>query len=279
VLESRGFERTKMSTMPRGIDGATFRPMPDARHTVCERYGVPDGLTLCYVGRIACDKSVDFVIDVYERLRAERDDVNLLIVGDGPDLGALRMRLARYERVVFAGRVERERLPEMYSATDLFLFPSSTDTFGMAVLEAQACGVPALVSDEGGPKDIIVDGTTGYVLAGHDPDEWVRRIQEFTHMVSRDPGAHAAMRRAARANVVTRFSWQRVLQELFDNPLTGLKHASHIWKLHPKRGSCPDTVAGDGHPPGQGLTPAAGVCGSTCQRPDGTRATGAVART
>ena len=221
VLESRGFDRTKMSTMPRGIDGEVFRPIPGARHRVRERYGVPDGLTLCYVGRIARDKSIEFVIDVYEHLRAVRDDVNLLIAGDGPDLGALRMRLARHERVVFTGRIERERLPEIYSAADLLLFPSTTDTFGMAVLEAQACGVPAIVSDEGGPREIIDDGVTGHVLTSYDPNQWVRQIQAFAHMAVRDPKACAAMRTAARANVIARYSWQRVLQELLDNPLAG----------------------------------------------------------
>lgn len=73
-------------------------------------------------------------------------------------------------------------LPEVYSAADLFVFPSTTDTFGMVVLEAQACGLPAVVSDRGGPQEIIEDHKTGLIAQSGSIDSWVEGIVFLKNM-------------------------------------------------------------------------------------------------
>ena len=69
--------------------------------------------------------------------------------------------------------LNRKELPEIFSLSDIFVFPSNTDTFGMAVLEAQACGLPAIVTDIGGPQEIIKNNETGYIVSTDNPDEWI----------------------------------------------------------------------------------------------------------
>jgi glycosyltransferase involved in cell wall biosynthesis len=113
------------------------------------------------------------------------------------------------------GPVAHAALPELYSLADLFVFPSATDTFGMAVLEAQACGLPALVTDAGGPKEIIRDGATGWVLPGDDLPAWAGKILEIAAWVARAPGEYAALRRAAREHIVAHYTWSRFMEAMF----------------------------------------------------------------
>jgi glycosyltransferase involved in cell wall biosynthesis len=79
----------------------------------------------------------------------------------------------------FLGRQNDAQLSKLYANSDLLLFPSRTDTLGQVVLEAQASGLPVLVSDEGGPKEIVDDGLTGLVLPAADPAVWTRAIEEL----------------------------------------------------------------------------------------------------
>jgi glycosyltransferase involved in cell wall biosynthesis len=144
ILESRGFELPKMKIFRRGIDTGLFSPQPMAGPLFKKRHGLDDGFNLLYVGRISRDKELPFLIKIYERLLEIDENWNLIFVGDGSYLRELKAETWRYKRVRFLGRVDYSSLPEIYSSADLFVFPSTTDTFGMVVLEAQACGLPAL---------------------------------------------------------------------------------------------------------------------------------------
>jgi glycosyltransferase involved in cell wall biosynthesis len=213
ILESRGYERSKMSLFPRGIDTELFAPRAGAAR---ERLGLDEAMTLLYVGRVSKDKNVGFLADVYERVARCRTDVNLVVAGDGPCLSELRARFQGSPRVVFAGTVPHVKLPELYSLADLFVFPSLTDTFGMAVLEAQACGLPALVSDVGGPKEIVLHGRTGWVLAADDPVAWETAILEIAERIRRAPEEFAAIRDLARERIRRGYPWERFMQCVLD---------------------------------------------------------------
>jgi glycosyltransferase involved in cell wall biosynthesis len=215
ILERRGYERSRMTVIPRGVDTRAFAPRNgDARPTL-NLAGAP---TLLYVGRISKDKNVEFLADVYERIIARGVRVNLLVVGDGPDLAEIQARLAPHGAVRFTGHVPHDRLPGLYRQADLFVFPSTTDTFGMAVLEAQACGLPAVVSDIGGPKEIIQDGETGWVLPAESSGEWEERILEILDRLREAPAEYEEIRRRARRRAESRYSWWAFMQSLFDRP-------------------------------------------------------------
>ncbi|OPZ58483.1 MAG: GDP-mannose-dependent alpha-(1-6)-phosphatidylinositol monomannoside mannosyltransferase [Deltaproteobacteria bacterium ADurb.Bin510] len=145
-----------------------------------------------------------------------RPDTKLLLVGDGPDLAGLQARLGGLAGVRFAGRVERGNLPQWYSAADLFVFPSVTDTFGLVVLEAQACGLPALVSDQGGPQEIILPGTSGFVLPEANLNLWVETIDSLIELKATRPLAYRQMQSAARSQALERYNLTAALSSYFD---------------------------------------------------------------
>lgn len=219
ILESRGYDRLRMSVFKRGIDGSRFSPVPGARERVRRAWRLPDGPMLLYAGRISKDKNLQFLLDVFGRMARTRPTASLIIAGDGPHLAELRRTMPPAGTVAFTGALRRDALIELYSAADVFVFPSLTDTFGMVVLEAQACGLPAIVSDIGGPREIIVNGKTGFTAAANDPVDWDEKLNYLLNLASEHPAVFAGMRRAARRNVLIRFGWDAVLRDI-----TGATH-------------------------------------------------------
>ncbi|WP_225206373.1 glycosyltransferase family 4 protein [Novosphingobium huizhouense] len=129
----------------RGIDGDLFRP----DHAPFDLYeGLPRPIML-NVGRVAIEKNLAAFLD------ADAPGTKV-VVGDGPDLAALR---ARYPHVRFLGALSGERLAQAYAGADVFVFPSRTDTFGLVMIEALACGLPVAGYPVAGPLDIV--GKTG----------------------------------------------------------------------------------------------------------------------
>ena len=214
LLESRGFDLHKMNVFRRGIDARLFRPSPRSRHSLEKKYDLKEGITLLYTGRISQEKGLDFLLDIYRKLLEKRDDINLLIVGDGPYLHELKSKTKDCDRIIFTGQIPYPSLPEFYSGSDLFVFPSTTDTFGMVVLEAQACGLPAIVSDKGGPKEIIIDHKTGFVASAGNIPEWVSKIEFMLEMMDSYPPRYYKMKQKARTNALTNYDWNVVLEEM-----------------------------------------------------------------
>ncbi len=141
--------------MRRGVDTALFSP---ARR---RRAADDRSITLGYVGRLSVEKNIALLVTVAKELRAMGTAVRFLIVGQGGDEALLREQLPEAE---FAGVLRGEALAQAYADMDVFLFPSHTDTFGNVVLEALASGVPAVVTPGGGPKYIVQDQVTGFVV-------------------------------------------------------------------------------------------------------------------
>jgi glycosyltransferase involved in cell wall biosynthesis len=147
-LEQRGFRN--LSLWSRGVDTALFRPRPKGGQLELTR---PLWL---YFGRVAVEKGIEDFLDL---------DVpgTKLVVGGGPAEAGLR---ARYPRAVFTGFRYGEALAALVADADVFVFPSRTDTFGLVLLEAMACGVPVAAYPVTGPVDVVLNGVTGVL----DPD-------------------------------------------------------------------------------------------------------------
>ncbi len=152
-----------------------------------------------YVGRVSVEKNLALLASVWrgarERLAALAIDAELLIVGDGPGRARLEESLAG-TNARCTGFLHGEDLARAYASGDALLFPSATDTLGQVVLEAQASGVPALVTDRGGPHELVRDGETGFVLPADHAAPWVERVVTL----AADPARREAMARAARAH-------------------------------------------------------------------------------
>ena len=215
LLESRGFDHDKLQVLTKHVDPEIFKPRPQAVSELRRSLDLPEGFNLLYAGRMSKDKSLDFLADVYRQLASRRSDVNLLMAGDGPDLENLKNALSDLPNVRFAGRVERSQLPQWYSLADLFVFPSTTDTFGMVVLEAQSCGLPAIVSDQGGPKEIILPGVSGFILPETNASVWLETIDSLIELKQNNLLEFKQMQRAARSQAIERYNLSAALKSYF----------------------------------------------------------------
>ncbi len=135
-LAGHGFKHLRIWS--RGVDVEKFHPMPGARHPW-------EGPTWIYVGRVAVEKNI-------EAFLALDLPGTKLVVGDGPARASLSKK---YPAVKFAGALTGEPLCHAYAASDVFVFPSRTDTFGLVVLEALACGLPVAAYPVEGPRDVV----------------------------------------------------------------------------------------------------------------------------
>ncbi len=215
ILEKRGIPRSKMVLFKRGIEANVFAPQKRSPALLYDRCGIDDGPTLMYSGRISKEKSMDFLGQVYRELLQRTPNLNMVLAGDGPYFQEFQKGMSDCPRVHFLGRLKREELPFFYSACDCFMFPSVTDTFGMVILEAQACGLPAVVSNFGGPKEIVQHGKTGFVAKAHDIDDWVEKTNGVIDMVTKYPEINLEMRAHARQHILSNYDWDMVLQDIF----------------------------------------------------------------
>ena len=137
-----------------------------------------------------------------------------------PDLRELQRKYSNQERVFFTGEIGHSILPELYSSSDIFIFPSVTDTFGMAVLEAQSCGIPAIVSGKGGPKEIIIDGMTGFVVPEMNTKDWEEKIMYMINMIEKNYEHYKNMCNDSRDNVLRNYNWDRVIENIIEKKET-----------------------------------------------------------
>jgi glycosyltransferase involved in cell wall biosynthesis len=173
-LRELGFTEEKLAMTLPGVDNEKFNPQ--ARDTeVWNRHGVKETHKLFYAGRISVEKNLPFLADAFKRVCENRNDAALVIAGDGPYTAAMKKSLAGLP-VYFLGMQNDQTLPGLYASSDLFVFPSETDTLGQVVIESQASGLPVLVSNQGGPQEVMDDGITGLVLPADNVDRWVDAI-------------------------------------------------------------------------------------------------------
>ena len=103
---------------------------------------------------------------------------------------------------IFTGYLTGNELAAAYASADIFVFPSTTDTFGNVILEAQACGLPVVVSDSGGPKELVQDTANGLITKSHDEEDFARAIRALVT----NPALRERMGKSARNSVIDR-SW------------------------------------------------------------------------
>jgi glycosyltransferase involved in cell wall biosynthesis len=179
--------------------------------------GVGQKHKLFYAGRVSLEKNLPFLADAFKRLCKNRKDVALVIAGDGPYLPAMKKALEGLP-VYFLGYQNDSTLPALYASSDLFVFPSKTDTLGQVVIESQAAGLPVLVSNVGGPQEVMDDGITGLVLAAENPQVWTDAIDELLN----DEPRRARMSRTASQRM-TRFSLAKTFEAFWEEHFDAAK--------------------------------------------------------
>ncbi len=197
-LASQGL-RTRVEVVPTGV------PLPpptteDARHARRAALGLDVGSPLCLsMGRLAAEKNQAFLLHAFCRVLRELPTARLVLVGDGDD----RARLTRLAddlgirpEVCFVGAVSHERIGDYTSAADLFLFPSTSETQGLAALEALAGGLPVIAVASEAAADLLADRTAG-VLCPEDPDAFAASVLTLWATPERRRAMASAARRVA----------------------------------------------------------------------------------
>jgi glycosyltransferase involved in cell wall biosynthesis len=202
----------KVTVIPNGVDTEKFRDLPDGR-AFLEPRGIA-GPVLLYVGRHAKNKRIELVIDIMPDLLREFPGLVLVIAGPEDSATAAwqeRTREVGVERSVrFEGFLPDRELLAAYVAADLFVLPSEWEAFGLVLLDAMACGTPCLVSDRGGPQEVVEHGRTGLVLPYGDRPAWREAILGLL----RDDGRRREMGRVAREHVLTDCTWMRTIDRV-----------------------------------------------------------------
>ena len=203
----RGFDPTKLKIFPRGLDTELFHP---ARRDPAffEKFGAQNGeVRLLYVGRVSREKDLDLLATAYRRLREEGLPIQLFVVGHGPYSEEFSRSLPE---AFFTGYLTGKDLAAAYASADIFVFPSTTDTFGNVIIEAQASGVPVVVSDSGGPKELVTENETGLITKSHDVDDFVRAIRTLVV----DRSLRERMGSRARKSVIDR-TWPAAFRKFW----------------------------------------------------------------
>jgi glycosyltransferase involved in cell wall biosynthesis len=174
-LIDKGIPESKIRFYDRGIDIDRFNP--SKRNGFFQnRYKISKkDLKFLYVGRISREKNLPFLAEVFKTLIRLRPNLHLVIVGDGPYLKEMKASMKELP-VTFTGYLEGDDLPQAYASSDVFVFPSTTDTFGNVVLEAQASGLPVIVTDEGGPQENIRKNETGFIVRAGNVEAFIDPI-------------------------------------------------------------------------------------------------------
>ncbi len=185
--------------MSRGVDTDNFSPKKRTVNDETFRFG--------FVGRLRAEKNVRLLADLEKKLVENgKTNFKFLIVGEGNEREWLEKNMTRVE---FTGFLDGEKLSEAYANMDVFVFPSETDAFGNVAQEANASGVPGIVTDQGGPKFIIRHNESGFVAENF--EDFVKYSLELMD----NPEKLAKMKKKARASAMSS-SWDAVFEAVYD---------------------------------------------------------------
>ncbi len=204
----------KAHLMIRGVDTQVFTPE--------NRTNTGDKICFGFVGRLRAEKNVRLLVELEKKLLEKgKENIKFLIVGEGSERAYLEQNMRTAE---FTGFLEGERLAEAYANIDIFVFPSETDAFGNVIQEANASGVPCLVTDQGGPKFIVREGETGFIAK--DLNDFVK----FSLELIENPEKLSKMKKNSREFALSR-SWKSVFEcvykayrEAYDRKTSNKKH-------------------------------------------------------
>jgi glycosyltransferase involved in cell wall biosynthesis len=165
TLSENGFANLKV--VSRGVDTKLFN-ISKRDTSLRSSWGATDNTkVLISVGRMAPEKNLDQVLKTYEALKVTGQAFKLVMVGDGP----LKEQFQnRYPEIIFPGMLSQSNLAAYYASSDLFIFPSQTETFGNVTLEALASGIPVLAFDCAAARDWVQTGINGWLVAENNPE-------------------------------------------------------------------------------------------------------------
>ncbi len=207
-LRSHGIQHTAL--WQRGVDTKLFCPeraRPEIRKRLLGPHSDSDALLL-YVGRLSAEKQIERIRPVLDAVPNAR----LALVGDGPHRQQLEKVFAG-TATTFVGYLGGEELAGAYASADAFLFPSSTETLGLVLLEAMAAGSPVVAARRGGIPDIVTDGVNGCLYEPDGADDGAASLIAAAKRVLGDNAERQLLRQKARAEA-ERWDWAGATKQL-----------------------------------------------------------------
>lgn len=213
-----------ISITPFGVDTDVFTPSPQSPH--CDGSGV---MRIGTVKAMYAKYGIDDLIRAFGLIRPGYPQVELHLYGDGPDVPLLKElagSLGVEDAVIFHGAVAHDLVPEALNRLDIFAALSTLDSesFGVAIIEAGACGLPVVVTDVDGPAEVVEDGVTGFIVARSTPEI---AAQAFEKLLDEED-LRRTMGRAGREHVEAEYSWLRSLELMEEAYVDTIKDARGI---------------------------------------------------
>ena len=165
-----------MKIWARGIDTKLFSPVRRDQHWREKMGFAEDDIVVSFVSRLVWEKELGTYIESERRIQQRHPKGKALVVGDGP---AKQEAQEKLPNGVFIGFCSGENLARAYASSDLFLFPSYTETFGNVTLEAMACGVPCLVANAIGSSSLVIDGENGRLAKPGDILDFSNKLEQM----------------------------------------------------------------------------------------------------
>ena len=202
VLSDHGIVKG-VELWPRGVDIAMFHPDKRSMEWRREKGFADDEIVVSFISRLVVEKGLQIYADVVDALRKQGKKVRVLVAGTGPAENLLR---DRFPKAVFLGHLTGNELATAYASSDIFLFPSATETFGNVTLEAMASGTPALCANATGSSSLVVHGETGYLAEPGDVDSFIQYAMSLVDDAEKRKEMSLASRREAES-----YSWRLIL--------------------------------------------------------------------
>lgn len=174
VINDLKIDESKIFTLKAGIDTKNFSPTFKDEN-IWSNYRIKTNTSkFLYVGRVTKEKNIKFLIELFKKVFLLKLNIELIIVGNGNFL-KYKKELKKYN-INFLGARRGAELSKIYASSDVFIFPSTTDTLGQVVLEAMCSGLPVIVTNEGGPKGFVSLSNSGFILDIKNKKEWMKCI-------------------------------------------------------------------------------------------------------
>lgn len=174
-----------------------------------------DELRVLFAGRLNEQKGVDILVEVIERLSTKPifKCLRFIIAGSGEWQGKVELLEKKFDNVNWLGHVPQDEMPEIYSLNDIVIAPSRWETMHWVSLEAQSCGLPVIVSDIPGPRDIIVNGKTGFLVKCN-VESFVNKIMYFLNLKKHNPEKFDKFGIKAKKHIQEKFEPSRIYNQL-----------------------------------------------------------------
>jgi len=191
------------------------RSSPEKVNDIRQKYSLPEGRTTLFVGYLTKAKNIANLLNAAKIITQRYADARFLVCGEGEErksLEHLAQELGIEDNVIFTGQIPYDELPDYYYVCDIFVLPSSHESFGLVLLEAGMAGKPVVATDLTGPRDIVVDQVTGFLVPPQRPEALADRISTLME----HPELARQLGENARKHILSNFDTEAGIKKVID---------------------------------------------------------------